>query len=81
ARDWRYLGEFFVAPGYSTELVRLYEAHGLSPGSPGSLPADEFIESTEVPLAEALAMVRDGRIADAKTIIGLLIASAKRGQA
>ena len=31
-----------------------------------------------IPLAEALAMIDDGRITDAKTIIGLMLA-ARRG--
>lgn len=76
AASWRYLGEFFVAPGYSTELIRLYEARGLTPCE--RPPADDVVESVLVPLPEALAMIEDGRITDAKTIIGLLRLAATR---
>ena len=36
------------------------------------LDAGEFIETLIVPFEEALAMVRDGRITDAKTVAALL---------
>jgi ADP-ribose pyrophosphatase len=35
------------------------------------LDAEEFLEVFEVPVAEAVAMVRDGRITDVKTMIAL----------
>ena len=31
----------------------------------------EFLEVLTLPLAEALAMMRDGRITDVKTVVGL----------
>jgi len=65
------LTEFVVTPGYSTERITLFKATGLA-SSPAPRDPDEFIESVEVTVEEALAMVRDGRIVDAKTIIGLL---------
>ena len=36
------------------------------------LDAEEFLEVIEMPFAEALAMVRDGRITDAKSVASLL---------
>jgi ADP-ribose pyrophosphatase len=33
---------------------------------------DEFLEILRVPFAEAMAMVGDGRIDEAKTVMGLL---------
>ncbi len=65
------LTEFVVAPGYTTERITLYKATGLTPTT-ATLDEDEFVETVEVSFDEALAMVRDGRIFDAKTIIGLL---------
>ena len=65
------LTEFVVAPGYTTERITLFKATGLTPTTAVG-DADEFVETVEVSLDEALAMVRDGRIFDAKTIIGLL---------
>ena len=65
------LTEFVVAPGYTTERITLYKATGLTPTT-AALDEDEFVETVEVPFDEALAMVRDGRIFDAKTMIGLM---------
>lgn len=65
------LTEFVVAPGYTTERITLFKATGLSPTT-AMLDEDEFVETVEVTFDEALAMVRDGRIFDAKTMIGLL---------
>lgn len=65
------LTEFVVAPGYTTERITLYKATGLTPTT-ATRDEDEFVETVEVTFDEALAMVRDGRIFDAKTIIGLL---------
>jgi ADP-ribose pyrophosphatase len=31
ARKWRKLGSIFVAPGYTTELIHIYEARELLP--------------------------------------------------
>lgn len=65
------LTEFVVAPGYTTERITLYKATDLKPMR-AAHDEDEFIETVELTYDEALAMVRDGRIFDAKTIIGLL---------
>ena len=67
------LGSFFVAratlPSAFTSIW-----HGLQPAE-GEPDADEAIEMLLVPLAQAVAMARDGRIEDAKSIIGLLLAA------
>ncbi|MBM3267637.1 MAG: NUDIX hydrolase [Candidatus Sericytochromatia bacterium] len=79
AGDLEELGEFYVAPGYGTELIRLFLATGLSEAGTTNLDADEFLEPAKVSLDEAMEMVRDGRIVDAKSIIGLLkLADARR---
>ncbi|NLG28594.1 MAG: NUDIX hydrolase, partial [Chloroflexi bacterium] len=69
------LGACYLSPGACTERIHLY----LAPISPaqrvaagGGLPGTgENIRVCALPLAEALAMVTDGRIRDAKTIIAL----------
>ncbi|MBI3945895.1 MAG: NUDIX hydrolase [Armatimonadetes bacterium] len=68
------LGAFFVAPGYSSERIHLFLATHLRPAE-GDPEEDENIEQILKPLDEAVAMVRDGQIEDAKTIIGLLLAA------
>ena len=72
----------YMSPGSVTERIHFYAA----PYTPadrvadgGGLPEDgEDIEVLELPFADALAMVGDGRIADAKTIM-LLQWAALRG--
>lgn len=68
------LGEIWPAPGLSNELMRLYLATGLQP-DPLPQDADEEIEVVAMPLAVLLKMAGDGRIRDAKSIIGILRAA------
>jgi len=70
AADWQRMTTIHNAIGYSDEGIELYLARGLEKRTPG-LDAEEFLEVFEVPFAEALAMVRDGRITDVKTMIAL----------
>lgn len=74
ARDFRKLGEFFVAPGYCEERLFVYLATGLEP-SKQNLDDDEEIEVVRMPFAKALARVHSGEIDDAKSIIAILIAA------
>ena len=69
------LSEFYNSPGYSDEMFFLYLCTGLSP-APGAPEPDEFLDVVEVPLDEGLAMIADGRIIDAKSVIGLTLARA-----
>jgi ADP-ribose pyrophosphatase len=62
---------FVVSPGILDERMYLFVATGLTAGE-SSLEAGEKIEKLIVPWAEALDMVFNGVIQDAKTIIGLL---------
>jgi ADP-ribose pyrophosphatase len=77
AAEWRRLGVIHNAIGYSDESIELWLARGLEKRAQ-SLDAGEFLEVLEVPLADALAMTADGRITDAKTLIGLLWAQKLR---
>ncbi len=67
------LGEFFLVPGYSTELMAVFLATDLRPDPlPGD--DDEFLELMRIPTAEALRMAEGGRIPDAKSLAALLMA-------
>lgn len=68
------LGGFYVAPGYSSEYIHLFLATALE-ASPLLADADEEIELVCLALAEALALVHQGEIRDAKSIVGLLLAA------
>ena len=74
AGSWRKLGAFWTAPGFATELMHLYLATDLRPAETDRLgpDEDEALVAVRVPLDEAVAAAEDGRIADAKSIVGLL---------
>ena len=62
---------FWTTPGFTTEFMYLYEATELVKTSTNP-DEDEVIEVDVVHRDDALRMVRDGRIEDAKSILGLL---------
>jgi len=76
AREWRRLGEIHNAIGYSDEVIEIWLARGLEQRQQ-QLAEGEFLEVFSLPLAEAQAMARDGRLTDVKTIVGLLWADAR----
>lgn len=67
------LGEFFLAPGYSTEYMVVYLANELHP-SPLPGDEDEFISLEAVPIKEAYTMAFNGTLQDGKSLATLLLA-------
>lgn len=65
------LCEFYPSPGVMTELIRAYVATGLKKTAQRLEPGEQIVVEP-MKVAAALAMVRDGRIMDAKTMITLL---------
>jgi ADP-ribose pyrophosphatase len=74
AATWRKLGSFWTAPGFASELMHLFLATDLRPadGERRGPDEDERLELDRLPWREAVAAATDGRIADAKSILGLL---------
>ncbi|WP_420640830.1 NUDIX hydrolase [Candidatus Leptofilum sp.] len=71
AQKFTPLGQIWPAPGISDELMQLYLAENLSRAPlPGD--EDELIELVPMLLDELVAMCWDGRLQDAKSIIGIL---------
>lgn len=68
------LFEGYLVPGYSNEFMYFYLALDLFEKR---LPhdEDEVIENVKVPLQEALSMLKNGGIADAKSAVGILMAA------
>ena len=69
-----YVTMFCASPGACSERIYLYLGHISSAervGPGGGVGAGEDIRVHEIRLDEALEMVRQGRIRDAKTIIAL----------
>jgi ADP-ribose pyrophosphatase len=71
AAEWIHLGEIHTAIAYSDEDIQMYVARGLEKRE-RKLDQGEFLELEIVTLDEALAMIRDGRITDVKTVAALL---------
>jgi ADP-ribose pyrophosphatase len=70
ARELIALGSVFTAPGFCDERIHLFLARGLTPTAQ-ALDHDEVLSLRRLPLAQALAMIHSGEIADAKSIAGL----------
>lgn len=68
------LTSIWTTPGFTDERIHLFVATELTAGET-RFDADEFMETVTVPMSEALRMVRDGEITDAKTICTLLYAA------
>lgn len=65
------LGEFWPAPGVTNEVMALYLAAGLYP-DPLPQDADEEIEVVPYRFDELFTMAVDGRLHDAKSVVGIL---------
>ena len=74
AASWRHLGSFWTAPGFASELMHLYLATDLRPAlcDRRGPDEDEHLELERLSRADAVAAATDGRLADAKSILGLL---------
>lgn len=72
------IGQFFLAPGYSTEFMHVFLATGLYESV---LPADddEFLSIERIPLQEVLQMAKNSQIYDAKTLAVLFLAAPMLG--
>jgi ADP-ribose pyrophosphatase len=72
------LASFWLAPGYSTELMHVYLATGLSESSLAQ-DEDEVISVEKVPAARAAALAETGELADAKSLVAVLLAARRFG--
>jgi ADP-ribose pyrophosphatase len=67
------LGEFYMAPGYSSELIHVFLATDLYP-APLEADDDEFLEVESMPVQQVYEMLDAGLIKDGKTLAALLLA-------
>ena len=63
----------YLAPGYSSEMLYTYLAEELTRKEAQADP-DEFLEVIEVPMRDAVDMIRSSEIKDAKSICGIMMA-------
>lgn len=68
------ISEFYVSPGFLTEKMFVFLATELTETAQ-NLEHDEMIEIERLALKNALELISDGAIEDAKTIIGLQAAA------
>lgn len=77
------LTEFWVSPGFLIEKMHVFLATGLTEVGQ-KLEADENLTIERYSFDQLSRMIRDGRIVDAKTMVGVMLAAERceqRGQA
>ena len=81
AASWQLLGRFWTAPGFTSELMHLYLATGLSSAEDDRLAPDEDerLDLVRMPWRDAVTAAERGEIEDAKSIIGLFWLARLRG--
>lgn len=77
AREYRFLGELYPTPGYCGEIIYMYLATGLSYGETDP-DEDEFLHLKKVPFWDAVDMILNGTIKDAKTQTAILKLATER---
>ena len=76
AQTWQKLGEFFLAPGYSDEIIYAYLAKDLQKlEHPPAQEADEDMETVLMTPREFEQAIADGEQVDAKSICSFMLAS------
>jgi ADP-ribose diphosphatase len=71
ATRWQRVLRFYASPGFVAETMSLFLARGLRTGE-AQPEEDEVIRIRRFPLSQAVRMVMNGKIHDAKTISGVL---------
>jgi ADP-ribose pyrophosphatase len=67
------VGDFYLAPGYSTEFMAVFLATDLRE-NPLQGDDDEFLQVEKIPLTKAIEMAEQGEVPDAKSLAALLLA-------
>ena len=76
AEIWEPIGEITPLPAYSDERIHIFGASNLTPAKQ-HLDQDEILDVHEVSFDDALMMIRNHQIQDAKSISALFMASLK----
>ena len=67
AREWARAGQMHLAIAYSTEVIHIYFARGLTQGE-RQLDQGEFLDVFSATPDELMAWCREGQVTDAKTL-------------
>jgi ADP-ribose diphosphatase len=77
AKTWSKLASFWVSPGYVQERMTIFLATDLTQGEATPMD-DERIETRWFSKKELGELIRDGKIEDAKTMVGFFMWQARR---
>ncbi len=67
------IGDFYLAPGYSTEFMAVFIATDLR-HDPLQADEDEFLQVEKIPVKKAMEMALHGEVPDAKSLAALFLA-------
>jgi len=67
-----HLSTFYTSPGFCDEILYLYLAIDFE-RKENNLDEDEFLDVVELRMKDTLTYIKNGKIKDAKTIIGILL--------
>jgi ADP-ribose pyrophosphatase len=67
------VGEFYLAPGYSTEFMGVFLATDLK-HNPLDADDDEFLEVEKIPILKTFELANKGEMPDAKSLAALFLA-------
>ncbi|HEY3373883.1 MAG TPA: NUDIX hydrolase [Candidatus Aquicultor sp.] len=73
------LAEFYTSAGFTNEKFYLYFSDDIEVGEHEREPGEEGMELEVIPLKDALSMVAQGEISDAKTLTAILMAAQRVG--
>ncbi|MEW5819863.1 MAG: NUDIX hydrolase [Cyanobacteriota bacterium] len=77
AEYWEKLAAVYATPGFCTEKLHLYKAHGLIP-TKRNLDDGEFLDYFSLPVREVWNLVVEGKIKDAKSVALLGLVGANK---
>lgn len=67
------VGDFYLAPGYSTEFMAVFLATDLK-HNPLQADFDEFLQVEKIPVQKAVELFQSGKVLDAKSLAAWLLA-------
>jgi ADP-ribose pyrophosphatase len=77
AKKWSVHARYFASPGFMSEAMTILLAEDLTLGA-ATPEEDERIELHMTPLSQVVRMIREDKIRDGKTIIGVLLYESQR---
>ncbi|MFZ7134010.1 MAG: NUDIX domain-containing protein [Eubacteriales bacterium] len=73
ANNLIHLGSIFTTPAFSNEIIHIFLTNDMSKGEINR-DQDEFMDIQEISIEEVYQMIHSGKIHDAKTLSGLMMA-------